>query len=149
MDDGRQLLHGAEPIFASVPEPPAEWHDLRQPVGFGLPPVEARFLRGCFLAVHCPSAEGLPSLLSRLVGTPLRASTGLWDGVVFAAADPNDRLALRRAEQVAALAAVGRAVYAALVESMRERADGVATEDLHRQHLREVLGQYGDSAVLV
>jgi hypothetical protein len=44
------------------------------------------------------------------------------------------------------LAAVGRAVYAALVERLREEEDGQPTTDIHRAYLPVVLEKYGAEA---
>ena len=94
-----------------------------------------------------PGGDSQPSLLARLAGTRLRADHELWDPKIAAAADTADQKALHRAEQAAALAAIGRAVYAALVETIREREDGLPTEKTHRRHLREVLERYRDAAL--
>lgn len=146
-DDDHQLLEESEPIFGTLPSPPNDWSDSRKALDFSLRPSEARFLRGCLLAVHRPDAEGSPPLLARLVEVPLSGSTELWSPKVTNAADSEDRSALRRACQAAALAAVGRAAYAALVEWMQDRVDGVARGNVHRQNLPVVIAEYRDEAL--
>jgi hypothetical protein len=136
-----------EPIFAGVPSPPGEWRDPNAPLGFSLLPEEVRYLRGCLITVQRPGTEGTPALLARLASKRLRADADLWDPAVENAADEDDRRALRRAEQAAALAAIGRAVYAALVESMRDREDGLPTERVHRAVLPEVLERHRGAAL--
>lgn len=145
-DDDHQLLEERDPVFVGVPGPPTEWDDPRKPLDFSLQEKEARFLRGTLLAVHRPGSDREPSLLAGLVDLPLLETSALWDDSVLSAAEPEDRDALQRARQVAALSAVGRGVYAALVEELRDR-DGLPTEKRHRGHLRVVVGKYRKEAL--
>ena len=87
-----------------------------------------------------------PSLLANLVDVPLRETSTLWDASVLSGAEPQDRSALQRARQVAALSAVGRGVYAALVEELRAN-DGRPTEKLHRGYLKVVVEKYREEAL--
>lgn len=148
-DDDKQLLMEDEPLFYSVPEPPPAWHDSQQRLDFQLAAGEKRFLRHCFLAVARPDSSGAPSLLARLVeqNTEITDRLELWSPKVKAAADQSDREALRRAKQVAALSAIGRGVYAALVEELREEHDGLPTDDLHRRNLKNVCDEFADDAL--
>ena len=146
-DEDRQLIEENEPLFAGVPSPPPAWRSAEAVLDFRLTGEETRFVRGCLLAVQRPAAEGVPSLMARLVHTRLLPDTDLWDARVQRAADEDDRKALHRAQQASALAAIGRAVYAALVETMRDREDRLPTERRHRPLLREVLEQYRDLAL--
>ena len=145
-DDDHQLLEESEPVFVEVPKPPKEWDDQSAPLDFSLQDEEARFLRGTLLGVHRPDGDRAPSLLARLVNAPLRGSSSLWDATVLRAAEPEDRDALQRARQVAALSAVGRGVYAALVEEMREN-DGLPAEKHHRGYLKTVVAKYREEAL--
>jgi hypothetical protein len=129
------------------PRLPFAWGDYHKPLDFAPETSEARFLRGCFVAVQRPGLVELPSLLVRLVGVPLSESTDLWSAKVFNVAKREDRLPLRRARQAAALSAIGRAAYAALVETMRASVDRVSTVDLHRRHLPEVIAEYREEAM--
>jgi len=97
--------------------------------------------------VHRPGTTGIPSLLARVVDVPLTASTDLYGVKVTSAADPEDRAALRRAGQAAALSAVGRAVYAALVEWMQDRFDGAPKSTHHRDMLPDVIATYRNDAL--
>lgn len=63
-----------------------------------------------------------------------------------ASAEEQQRLAM--AVNVASLAGVGRAIYAALVETLREK-DGHPTETTHRTHLLEVVGNHREQALVV
>ena len=146
-DEDRQLIEESEPLFTTIPSPPAAWRDTEASLGFTLLDQEQRFLRSCLIAVQRPGGDSQPSLLARLSVTRLRADHELWDPKIASAADAADQKALHRAERAAALAAIGRAVYAALVETMREREDALPTEKIHRRGLREVLERYREAAL--
>ena len=146
-DEDRQLIEESEPLFTTIPSPPSAWRDTGQPLGFTLLEQEQRFLRSCLVGVLRPGGDGQPSLLARLAVTRLRADHELWDPNIAAMADAADQKALHRAERAAALAAIGRAVYAALVETIREQEDGLPTETTHRQLLRDVLDRYRGAAL--
>ena len=143
-DDDKQLLIEEEPLFCSIPDPPPAWSDTTQRLDFRLESSEAAFLRNCFLAVDRPGDTGVPSLLSRLVerGVEMSNRLQLWSGKVRAAADVVDREALVIARQAASLSAIGRAVYAALVEDLRERHDHIPTENVHRKNLNTVVAEH-------
>ena len=111
-----------------------------------VPPDEAKFLRNVLLAVHRSGEEGCPSLLARLVEVPIAASTGLYAQNICKVADARDREALTRAEQVAALSAIGRGVYAALVEETRDSQDHNHTDNIHRSNLQSTVQQFRDLA---
>ena len=145
-DDDHQLLEESDPVFVAVPEPPKEWYDPNAPLDFSLQDEEARFLRGALLAVQRPGRSGAPSFLARLVDVRLRDSSFLWDAKVVRCADQEDRDALRRARQAAALSAVGRGIYAALVEELREK-DGLPTEKRHRGYLKAIVEEYREEAL--
>ncbi len=148
-DDDKQLLIEEEPIFYSLPEPPAAWNDLTQPLSFQLEASEANFLRNCFLSVARPGSDGSQSLLARIVDQRV-AITGnmeLWSAKLRVAADQSDREALLRARQASALSAIGRGVYAALVEQSRDEYDAVPTEDVHRTRLVDIVEEYAPTAL--
>jgi len=150
-DDDKQLLVEDEPLFYAIPEPPPAWDDLEQRLDFQLSAGEKRFLCNCLLSVARPDSGGSPSLLARLVEQNIEITDRLelWSPKVRAAADQSDREALLRAKQAAALSAIGRGVYAALVEELRERHDGLPTDDLHRKNLKDVCDEFADDALLL
>jgi len=143
-DDDKQLLVEEEPFFCSIPEPPPAWTDTTQRLDFQLEEPERIFLRNCFLSVTRPGSEKDLSLLARLVEqrVTMTDQLGLWASKVRGAADQLDRDALLRARQAAALSAVGRGIYAALVEEMREKHDGIPTESVHRANLDAVVEEF-------
>lgn len=148
-DDDRQLLIEEEPLFYSVPEPPRAWKEPTQRLDFQLESSERTFLRNCFLAVARPASDEVPSLLARLVEQRVEMTDRLelWSSKVRAVADQADREALIRARRAAALSAVGRAVYAALVEEMREKHDARPTENVHRTNLDAVVDEFAVDAL--
>ena len=145
-DDDHQLLEESESVFAAVPDPPERWHNPSAPLDFSLLDDEARFLRSTLRSVHRPGTESTSSLLANLLDVPLQEDSTLWDAEVLRGADPEEHEVLQRARQVAAVSAVGRAVYAALVEEMREN-DGLPTERRHREYLKTIVKRYGEEAV--
>jgi hypothetical protein len=148
-DDDKQLLVEEEPFFCALPEPPSAWKDSTQRLNFRLEESERIFLRNCFLAVIRPGSDGVQSLLARLVEQEVMTADQkeLWSSKIFAAADQSDREALQRARQAAALSAIGRGVYAALVEEMREKHDAIPTESVHRTNLDAVIDQFHSDAL--
>lgn len=148
-DDDKQLLIEDEPLFYSLPEPPPAWHDPGQRLDFQLTTAEGQFLRNCFLSVTRPESGGALSLLARLVeqNVDITNRLELWSPKIRGAADPADGEALVRAKQVAALSAIGRGVYAALVEELRAEHDGLPTEKLHRKNLKEVCDEFATCAL--
>jgi hypothetical protein len=148
-DDDKQLLDEEELIFAKLPKPPKEWTDPTLVLNFHLTPEERDYLRGCLLAVNRPGGTNVPSLLSRLVehGVDVPAGLSLWGTTIRAVADRDDQSALIRAGRVAALSAIGRGVYAALVEGMRDAYDKAPTEDIHRANLEKVVAEHSRNAL--
>lgn len=150
-DDDQQWLDETEPVFRAIPDPPESWHAPETTLTFKLRRCETTLIRNCLLALTRPGTENTPCLLSNLAerSVQLTGNSTLWSHQVMKAANAEDRPALRRARQAAALAAVGRAVYAALVETVRASEDGVATQDIHRTNLGLVMDQYcGDALAL-
>ena len=117
-DDDKQSLNEDEPVFCSLPSPPGAWEDESQDLTFELTRDEGKFFRKQLLQVSRPQSAQTPSLLSRLVedGVELTRKTSMWSREVALVADADDRAALIRAKQTAAMAAIGRGVYSALVE---------------------------------
>jgi len=143
-DDDKQLLIEEEPLFCSIPKPPAAWKEPAERLDFKLERSEAVFLRNCFLSVARPESDGAHSLLARLVDERVEITDRLelWSPKVRVAADQADRSALLRARQAAALSAIGRGIYAALVEEMREKHDAIPTNDVHRTNLDAVVEKF-------
>lgn len=150
-DDDKALLEEQEHIFAQIPSPPRNWSDSTKTLTFKITEQERKFLKGVILALSRPGGvtQHVPSLLSRLVEnrTQITKTTKMWSPGVLKAADKDDRQALRRAQKVSHLAAIGRGVYAALVEKVREKHDGISTTSIHRDSLVTMKEEYRDSAL--
>lgn len=146
--DSRQLDERTH-VFVTVPDSPPEWDVPDLALGFALKPEERRFLRTRMSAILRRDASGALALLARLADSnvDLRGAADPWSRWVRDVADKEDRSVLVRARQAASLAAVGRAVYAALVEDWRDRMDGLQTPELHRAHLRDVIRLHGPDAL--
>src|SRR6266702_1868801 len=115
-DDGQGLLR-AELPFTTLPPRPDDWSSAG-PTQFRLLSREAQFARW-LSADLCPNdAPGQKSLFAKLSAAPRTQADACWSpGIVEIAGDDGARL--RRARHAASLAAVGRAVYAALVETLK------------------------------
>lgn len=147
-DDDGQLLTEDESLFSVIP-PADAWEKPDQQLDFRLESRERRFLRNCLVSVERPQSNGATSLLARLVEQQLDLTDrmDLWSSKVKAAADLADREALIRARQAAALSAVGRGVYAALVEETRAKRDALPTENIHRANLDVVIKEFASDAL--
>lgn len=141
-DDGAPLASLDWPFDCELPPPP-DWRG-DGPLDFQLRPEEARYLAERLRATRS-AAHGGRSLLSRLVGEKLAGIEHCWELDGHRAAQA-EREPLRRAGQAAALAAIGRGLYAAQAETLRER-DGLQTDDVHRPVLPDLLEQWRAQAL--
>ena len=144
-DEGRALETARSLFHQGLPES-ADFHRDKS-LDFELLPCEREFLRERLLDTRRPG-DGRPSFLSALVrsGSRIRDDQYPWSRFVARHADEADRQALLRARDAAALAAVTRAVYAAAVEARRECNDDSPVGERHRDHLAEVVDEYGGAA---
>jgi len=110
-----------------------------------LSPGEQKFLRKQLLGVRRPGTKN-PCLLARLAEAGVGpAADDLWATEIADIADSEDRSALVIARQAAALAGIGRDVYAALVERARASA-GLSEGTIHQDHLEAMIERYGHDA---
>lgn len=142
-DDGKPLETVAWPITGLI-DAPVDW-DGNGKMTLELSPDEQAFLARKLRAVRSPTDPGEPSLLAKLVGRPLKDAEHSWDAEILDLAG-KEAARLRRAGQAAALSAIGRAVYAALVESVKEERDKRPQENRHRMDLGDVVGDWGAQA---
>ena len=115
-DDPVPAMAIASP-FVRLPEPPKEFGKSTLPLDLVLTKDERIFLRRQLIGVLRP--DGRQSLLARLAEARFigRVDDASWYEKVAELADPGDRAILRVARDAAALVAVGRGVYGALVEA--------------------------------
>jgi hypothetical protein len=149
LDDDKIPIDEVTHFFVRVPDPPTALGSANRPIDFVLTQQERSFLRQKLIGVRRPGDPTSPSLLSRLAGVGLAYGSmeDCWHREVIALADDSDKGALKRARYASALAAIGRGVYAALLESTCERMDGLESGDSHRLHLKYVTERYGDDAM--
>lgn len=148
-DDDKNFIIEQEPFFNDLPAPPSYWNDSTQHLDFKLEKTEKQFLRNRFLSVGRSGIEGTPSLLACLVDkrVAMSESIELWSPEVRKAADQSDQNALINAKRVAALSAIGRGVYAAMVEELRDKHDQKTTENVHRKYLNVIVNIYAKDAL--
>jgi hypothetical protein len=147
-DEAGQPLEEPLSIFATLPKPPDNWDKLDTPLDFNLSEHEARFMREKLVGV-ANLHNGKPSLLARLAQEQLDVSSISWPWAerIMALVDDAEQTTLRHASQAAAMTAIGRAVYAALVEEIRECEDHLATARRHREHLLHVVNTFQKDAL--
>lgn len=148
LDDGEPEQEDDLSPFVKLPSPPAEFLKSGEFMDFHLTADERKFLRRQLIGVHRGSAlDGSMSLMARLAedGLPESSIAVPWSKAVSKIADMEDKGALTVAKHVAALAGIGRGVYAALVEEAKAR-DGAGRTKRHDDHLKVLVGKYGDDA---
>ena len=135
--------------FWPLPDPPKSWNNLDTGLSFTLGAPEREFMHDKISNVQKPGTME-PSLLASLAKANV-APTSMYSNEVANHADIEDRSALKRARSAAALGAIGRAVYAALLEEICENDDrraGIGTS--HRDHLfKTILPEFRDDALRV
>lgn len=145
-DDGGSLSDDSIEVFSGLPEHPDGWDNAECPLRFYMPKCERDFLRRKLSQLTRPS-DGKVALLSRLVeGSDFfPIYTPALPKVLNARADSPDKQALNVARDAAALAAIGRTVYGALVEHLLT-ADRKPTAGKFRQQLKSYFITYGNAA---
>lgn len=144
-DDDGAPLDDSEPLFIAMPGMPEEW-DAATRVTFGLNSSEANFIRQRWQATPCSADPTREPLLARLAAKDFIGAPNCWDAAVLRLAGP-DREALVNAGRAAALSAIGRGVYAALVEALYAEYDEQPAREAHRKILDEVLAKHRSEAV--
>lgn len=142
-DDGGQLFDDPTEVFVGLPKEPDGWIDADR-LNFKLSRDERAFLKHYLGALKRIDFE--PALISRII----RAREELTEiatlpGWLDAYADDQDKRALRVARDAAALAAIGRCVYGALVESLIAN-DGGDDDCRFRNQLSSHFAEYGEAA---
>lgn len=146
-DDDGYFLDDVHEFFIRTPKVPNEWRNHDGILSFEMPKGERDFIRQQLVGVSKSGHDGRPSLLSCLAKNieeiNIDSNPRPWSKDILRFADTEDRQALLRSRSAAALSAVGRAVYAVLVETIREE-DGLPTDRRHRNHLSGVLNRFSD-----
>jgi len=148
-DDGESLEDEAHAVFASVPTAPPLFLKSGEAMDFNLTALERTFLRKHLIGVcRGTGSQSQQSLLARIADSRLSVKSVAvpWAGLVKDVADREDKVALTIAKQAAALAGVGRAAYAALVESAKAK-DGGERTTRHRDDLAKMISDQGTEAI--
>lgn len=150
-DDDDDALEEAPEYFLRTPSAPSEWRDKDQELTFRLTREERAFLARQLVGVMRPGAPGGPSLLA-LLAEHIKDfkddhAEFPWSRAVARYAQPDDQAALKRARAAAALSDIGRGVYNALVETVRDVDDGLPTPSEHRDYLPQVLARSSKKAL--
>ena len=144
-DEDLPLEDGVGPAFVKLPKRPNELGAADRSLDFGLEPDEREFLRRQLLGVRRYGSKEL-SLLARLVDAEVgHGVSDLWASEISDVADDKDRDALVIARRASALAGIGRAVYAALLE-IAHAEDKLSESVFHRERLLELIGAEGREA---
>ena len=144
-DDGSPVDEDLLSPFVILPPTPKELGVRGEPLDFALVSAERAFLRKQLLGVRRAGAAA-PSLLARLTKAKVGSQAAdLWSPEIAEVADEEDRRALVTAQRAAALAGIGRAIYAALTELVRGK-DGLPESTTHRTHLHKMIEVHGDDA---
>jgi Family of unknown function (DUF6361) len=145
-DDGTRLDEDLTEVFCSLPKPPRGWDDPEGKLDFRMDLKERAFLRRQLGRLTRPKETAL-SLLARLVeaGDCYASKQNRLPPGLDARADAADKEALGIARDAAQLAAIGRAVYGALVEQLRAE-DGGPDEDTFRTQLCSRFDEFGEAA---
>ena len=144
-DDGGALEHDAVSPFVRLPTSPQSLGAYGQPLNFVLTECERAFLRKQLIGVRRPGTA-TPSLLARLAEVPVAPEVpDPWSREIVEIADQEDKFALIVSRSAAALAGIGRGVYAALTELVRAK-EGFSDIRTQREHLTTLIETYGDDA---
>jgi len=143
-DDDGMPLADREPIFVALPPMREKW-DAATRLTFQLAAAEASFIRQRWDATPCSTDLSRESLLARLSRADIGKVDFCWQPQILALAGP-DKLALVHAGRCAALSAVGRAVYAALVEKLCVTHDERPAQLAHAKKLGDILLDYRTEA---
>ncbi len=148
-DEDESPLEESLTFFVKVPDSPEEWHNPNKPLDFTIQPEEAIFIRQHLVSVQRPGMPGTPSLFAYLVEHNIDVMNleFPWTKLILKIVDKDEREALLRAQQTAALAAIGRAIYAALVERICGEEDKRPIPNVHRANLERVIEYHRDQAL--
>jgi hypothetical protein len=135
-----------DPIFVDLPPTPDGWARGDSELTFDLTPQEAQLIKhGWKYAVE---AEGLQeSLMSKLAHAGNTPNL-MWTRRVFDLGSAEDKLALGRAQKAASLVCIGRALYAAMIEELKNQdvRDCVKSE-IHRDYLERLRLEHSPRAL--
>ena len=121
----------SEPIFIDLPPAPAGWANKNTKLDFKLSPEEANLVKAGWKSPADGNGKQ-ESLMSRLAQAGVLPKT-MWDRSIAGLASDDDRAALVRARKAASLVCIGRAIYAAMIEDLKNK--DVLNSAQSRMHL--------------
>jgi hypothetical protein len=148
-EDGESPEDELHDVFANIPSRPPHFLRPGEAMNFNLTAPERTFLRKHLIGVcRGTGLQTQQSLLARIANERLsvRRVAAPWAGLVREVADREDRAALTIAKRVAALAGIGRAAYAALVEGAKAK-DGGPRTTRHRDDVEKLVSQQRADAI--
>jgi hypothetical protein len=134
-------LKTVQRLFDPLPPPPPGWGLEQGELRFDLSIPEAERIRRGWA-----SAGNGDTLMSRLAEKGAAPPARLTSRAVLALCDQTERHSLRLAEEAGALVCIGRALYAAMVQDLKQ-VDQQASNSLSGRHLKDALAQYGGLAL--
>jgi hypothetical protein len=142
VDDSGVPLRASEPVFAKLPARPHQWK-TDAPLGFRLDDDEKRFLKGRLSSVSTSNdRRAMLGILVERGVDPSKWREWQWYSNLRAQCDDkDDRELLRLAEKAAALAAICRAVYAALCEALSDD-DGLDVGQGRRDAVGDIVERF-------
>ena len=145
-DDGGRLDDRTSDVFAGLPKAPKGWDDPLSPLNFDMPKTERDYLRQKLCLITRPG-EQEPSLLARLVAArdSFKSKSTDLPQELDSRVDKSDMIALGVARGAAALAAIGRAVYGALIEELMAR-EGVSGDGTFHALLDSHFAAFAEAA---
>ncbi len=146
--DGEQWFEHVPSPFVQLPGAPPELLKAGETLDFRLSKDERAFIRRQLLGLRRSPECTEQSLLARLVEArlPVADIEVPWADSILAVASEDDRRALLLAKNMSALAGIGRAAYAALVEQLKANGS-VDYSNRHRDHLDEMVTVHGKAAL--
>ena len=144
-DEDAALEEDGGSTFVKLPPRPKGVGTSDGSVSFELETLEREFLRRHLLGLRRHGSKEL-SLLARIVDARIGRDEAVpWARAIREVADEEDSAALVLARRASALAGIGRAVYAALLENAHKE-DGLSESTAHRERLAVLVETEGGDA---
>lgn len=135
-----------QPLFVDLPPAPDGWLRKDSELSFDLTRQEARLLRASWKSASDGSGRQ-ETLMSKLAHAE-RLATSMWGRTVLDLASADDKEALSRAKKAASLVCIGRALYAAMVEELKNSdARSQANSHVHRKFLEQLRIEHSPGAL--
>jgi hypothetical protein len=151
-DDDVAVEENVNPFVNALPPPCRQITAGNGALVFDLEKSEKRFL---IKTISSPSSPAQGSILARLLcsdadlpepGSETYDIGNAWPAWIREVCTAEERNTLKIASDAGGLACIGRAIYAALVQTLREDEGNSPRERDHRELLREAIGKYGRTA---